>query len=138
MAFTVHTPANPSIQIFDDVTRESWAAKWATALWDLQYTAGCSTDPILYCPDRGHTRAEGAVFYLRMMNGPDYQPPQPHGIFSDVPVSMWYARWIEQASAAGIYPGCATQPQLSACPDEPLTRAMAAYMMVQAKGIPLQ
>lgn len=133
-----YTPANPSIQVFDDVALESWAAKWATALWDQLYTAGCSRDPTLYCPDQGHTRAESAVFYLRMMNGPDYQPPEPRGIFSDVPVSMWYARWIEQAYTAGIYPACATQPQLSACPDEPLTRAMAASMMVQAKGIPIQ
>jgi ferredoxin-like protein FixX len=133
-----YMPGNPSLQIFEDLALESWAAKWATALWDQQYTAGCGTDPLIYCPDQGHTRAEGAVFYLRMLNGPDYQPPQPSGIFSDVPTSMWYVRWIEEAYSAGIYPACETQPGLSACPDEPLTRAMAAYMMVQAKEIPIQ
>jgi hypothetical protein len=132
-----YKPGYPSHQIFEDLGLESWAAKWASALWDQQYTAGCGTEPLVYCPEKGHTRAEGAVFYLRMLNGPDYQPPQPNGVFSDVPTSIWYARWIEEAYSAGIFPACETQQTLKACPDEPLTRAMAAFMMVQAKGLPV-
>lgn len=133
-----YLPPDPSSQIFTDVVLDSWAAKWASALWQQRFTAGCGTDPLTYCPDQGHTRAEGAVFYLRMLHGPDYQPPQPSGIFSDTPTTMWYARWIEQAYLSGILPPCETQPEMAACPNEPLTRAMAAYMMVMAKGIEVQ
>jgi ferredoxin-like protein FixX len=133
-----HMPADPALQVFDDVHLSSWAAKWASALWEQEFTAGCGTEPLLYCPDMGHTRAEGAVFYLRMLNGPTYQPPQPSGIFSDVPTSMWYAKWIEQAFAAGIFPACESQTGLKACPVDPLTRATAAYMMVMAKGIDIK
>jgi hypothetical protein len=51
---------------------------------------------------------------------------------------MWYADWVEAAFTAGLIPACETAPQLKFCPDDPLDRAMAAYMMVQAKGIQLQ
>jgi hypothetical protein len=115
-----------------------WFAKWATGLWDDGFTAGCGTDPLIYCPLQGHTRAEGSVFFLRMMHGSDYVPPDPGGIFADVSSEMWYADWVEAAFTAGLIPACETAPQLKFCPDDPLDRAMAAYMMVQAKGIQLQ
>jgi ferredoxin-like protein FixX len=51
-----HMPAGPTLQVFDDVLLSSWAAKWATALWDQEFTAGCGTEPLIYCPDKGHTR----------------------------------------------------------------------------------
>jgi hypothetical protein len=106
-------------------------------LWDDDYTAGCGTDPLIYCPLQGHTRAEGGVFFLRMMHGADYVPPDPNGIFSDVPIDLWYADWAEAAYNAGLIPACETSPDLNFCPGSPLDRAMAAYMMVQAKGLPL-
>ena len=37
----------------------------------------------------------------------------------------------------GLIPACETSPELRFCPDNPLDRAMAAYMMVQAKGLVL-
>jgi hypothetical protein len=73
-----------------------------------------------------------------MMHGSDYVPPDPGGIFADVSSEMWYADWVEAAFTAGLIPACETAPQLKFCPDDPLDRAMAAYMMVQAKGIQLQ
>ena len=127
-------PDQPSARVFDDLPLDSWAAKWAAALWNDGYTAGCGTDPLAYCPWQGHTRAEGAVFYLRMLNGADYAPPNPQGIFSDVPSGWWGEKWVEAAYNAGILPACDTQP-LRACPDDALTRGLGAYMMVQAKGL---
>jgi hypothetical protein len=133
-----YIPPLPTEQIFDDVALIEWFAKWITGLWNDGYTAGCGTDPLIYCPMQEHTLAEGAVFYLRMLNGPDFEPPAPTGIFQDAPVDEWYTRWIEAAYNAGIYPPCQTTPQLLACPEDPLTRAMGAYMMVMAKGIPIE
>jgi parallel beta-helix repeat protein len=128
-------PNQPTEHIFADVTLTEWFAKWATALWKDGFTVGCGTDPLIYCPLQGHTRAEGSVFFLRMMNGTDYVPPEPVGLFTDVPIEAWYADWAEAAYNAGIIPACQTEPELRFCPEAPLDRAMAAYVMVQAKGL---
>jgi hypothetical protein len=133
-----YTPPTPTDVVFADVPLVEWFAKWTTGLWNDGYTAGCGTNPLVYCPLQEHTLAEGAVFYLRMLNGPDFEPPDPTGIFQDAPVDEWYARWVEAAYNEGIYPPCQTTPQLLACPEDPLTRAMGAYMMVMAKGIPIE
>jgi parallel beta-helix repeat protein len=129
------TPPDPSEKIFEDVPLTEWYAKWATQLWNDGYTAGCGTDPLIYCPLQEHTIAEGTVFYLRMQNGSDYEPPQAMGIFTDVPLDAWYAKWIEEAYQAGILLPCQTEPELMACPLDPLDRAMGAYMMYMAKEL---
>jgi hypothetical protein len=128
-------PDQPAEQTFADVPLTEWFAKWTTALWNDGYTAGCGTNPFIYCPFQYHSRAEGCVFFLCMMYGSDYVPPEPTGLFADVPITAWYADWVEAAYNAGIIPACQTTPQLLFCPEDPLDRAMAAYMMVQAKGI---
>jgi hypothetical protein len=133
-----HTPPSPSSQIFEDVALSEWFAKWTTALFEEQFTAGCGTNPLVYCPLQGHTRAEGSVFFLRMLHGTEYVPPEPSGIFADVSSGMWYADWVEAAYQAGLIPACETGSQLKFCPDDSLDRAMAAFMMVQAKGIQLK
>ena len=107
-------------QIFADVLLTEWFAKWSHALWNDGYTAGCGTDPLIYCPFQEHTRAEASVFFLRMMHGSDYVPPEPVGLFVDVPLTSWYADWAEAAYDAGIIPACQTTPQLLFCPDDPL------------------
>jgi hypothetical protein len=129
------TPSDPSSIIFADVPLSEWFAKWADSLWNDGYTAGCGSDPLIYCPLQGHTRTEGTVFYLRMLNGADYVPPDPVGLFSDVALDFWGAKWIEAAYNAGLIPACETSPSLLFCPDGPLDRATAAFMMVQAKGL---
>ncbi|NIM96356.1 MAG: hypothetical protein GTO18_21875 [Anaerolineales bacterium] len=128
-------PPQPTEQVFGDVPLWEWFADWTAQLWVDSYTSGCGTDPLIYCPFQEHTRAEGAVFFLRMMNGADYLPPDPVGIFADVTVDAWYARWVEAAYAAGILPACEERPELKSCPMDPLDRAMGAYMMVLAKEI---
>jgi parallel beta-helix repeat protein len=131
-----YDPPVPSSQVFADLPPDSWAAKWVNGLWQDQYTTGCGTNPLVYCPWQGHTRAEGCVFYLRMMNGATYEPPQPTTqTFGDVPLDAWYAKWVKAAYGAGLIPACRTTPELQFCPDDPLTRALAAHMMVQAKGL---
>jgi hypothetical protein len=130
-----YLPLQPTDQVFVDVPLAEWFAKWANALWDDGFTTGCGTDPLIYCPFQENTRAEGSVFFLRMMYGADYVPPEPTGLFADVPTTAWYADWAEAAYNAGIIPACQTEPEKFFCPWDPLDRAMAAYMMVQAKGI---
>ena len=130
-----YLPPQPTGQVFSDVPLNEWYAKWADGLWDDGFTAGCGTDPLVYCPLQEHTRTEGTVFFLRMLHGAGYMPPEPTGIFADVSVDFWGAKWIEAAYNAGLIPACETSPQLKFCAEDPLERAMAAYMMVQAKGL---
>lgn len=133
-----YLPPQPKQMVFADVPLAEWFSKWADGLWSDGYTAGCGTDPLVFCPLQQHSMAEGAVFYLRILNGADYLPPSATGIFSDVATSEWYAGWVEAAYAAGIYQACETDQTLKACPNAPLTRAMGAFMMIQSKGISTQ
>jgi hypothetical protein len=127
-------PEDPGTQDFADLDLASWAAKWAAALYEDGFTSGCGNDPLIFCPWQGHTRAEGAVFYLRMLHGADYLPPDPAYIFSDVQSSFWAARWVEAAYLDGILPACNDEP-LMICPEGALTRGLAAHMMVAAKQL---
>jgi hypothetical protein len=130
-------PQDPTEKVFDDVALDAWHADWVHQLWEDGYTSGCGTDPLVYCPYEGHTRTEGCVFFLRMLYGVDYEPPAPQGIFTDVPLDWWGTKWIEAAYNAGLITACETSPELKFCPEDGLTRAVAAYMMVQAKGLEL-
>ncbi|TDI85044.1 MAG: hypothetical protein E2O74_04085, partial [Chloroflexi bacterium] len=123
----------PSTPSFDDVDPAYWGYGWIESLWTDGFTAGCGTDPLIYCPLRDHTRAEGSVFFLRVKNGVEYDPPPPVGIFADVSLGAWYAGWAEAAYSEGLLPPCQTNP-LKFCPDDTLDRSWAAYMMVWAKG----
>ena len=129
----LYSPPTPS---FTDVDPAFWGYGWIESLYAEGYTAGCGTDPLLYCPLRNPTRAEGSVFFLRIKNGVAYTPPTPVSIFSDVAPTAWYAGWVEAAYNEGLLPACSTTP-LQFCPEGPLDRSWAAYMMVQAKGIPV-
>lgn len=123
-------PASPT---FSDVASSFWGYGWIESLWTDGFTAGCSTNPLAFCPNRNHSRAEGSVFFLRIKNGPDYAAPSPSGIFTDVDMNAWYAGWVEAAYTQGILPACNQNP-LQFCPEDDLNRAWAAYMMVQALG----
>jgi hypothetical protein len=127
---------SPTTATFTDVPRSHWAFGWVESLWTDGFTAGCSTSPRAYCPNRQHTRAEGSVFFLRIQYGSDYVPPPGTGIFADVHPGDWFYDWAEAAYNEGLLPACDTDP-LSYCPNSPLDRAWAAYMMVQAKDIPV-
>jgi hypothetical protein len=123
----------PAVPTFIDVLASFWGFGWIESLWQDGFTAGCNLDPLMYCPNQEHSRAEGSVFFLRVKHGVSYEPPAPSGIFSDVDLDAWYAGWVEAAYSEGLLPECHSDP-LQFCPDQPLDRAWAAYMMVQAKG----
>ena len=137
-----YSPPRATKQLFEDVPLDRWYAPWVEALFEAGFTNGCSVAPRLFCPDQGHTRAEASVFFLRMLNGPDYFPPTPQeSFFADVPVDRWYAPWVQEAYRRELIPACeappgspTTTPQLFFCPDNPMTRAVGAYSMLQAKG----
>jgi hypothetical protein len=135
-----YDPADPSSQTFIDVLLSDWFADWVEGLWTDGYTAGCGGSvpgvDLIYCPLLENSRAEGTVFFVRMLHGPSYTPPDPPTpLFDDVPIDAWYAKWVHQAYNDGLIDPCAETPALLFCPGDPMSRGLAADMMVRAKGL---
>jgi hypothetical protein len=131
----------------DDWTQNDWAKPWAQGMWDEQLTAGCQTDPLKYCPDQTLPRVQAIIFGLHMKydyydgdNLVVYEPPPATGtVFADMTdVNYYGTKWAEAAYADGLLPTCGEsggKPLF--CPEDPVDRAWAAYMIVQAKGLSL-
>ena len=129
-------PPMPPTSSFADVGLERWSVEWIEQLYQDGFTAGCAENPLGFCPPRPHTHAEACVFFLRMQYGADYAPPPNAGAFADVDYEeAWYGDWVDAAWQAGFVEPCATDPELMLCPDDPLSRGEAAYMMFYAKGM---
>jgi len=125
-------PTTPGSEIFADVSSNEWYFRWVHTLYEDGFTAGCGTDPLIYCPVQEHTIAEGSVFNLRILYGEEYVPPAAEGIFADAPADTWYAKYVEAAYAAGLIEPCETLPELRICPEQTLSRALDAHMLYQA------
>lgn len=126
---------DPETPSFADVPKTHWGYNWIEGMWENNFTAGCDVDPLKYCPDIQHSRAEASVFFLRVKFGTGYSPPEPDYIFADVLPGTWYEAWAEAAYNEGLLPECESSPELKFCPNDPIDRSWAAYMMVQAKGL---
>ncbi|HEX5809373.1 MAG TPA: S-layer homology domain-containing protein, partial [Anaerolineales bacterium] len=110
---------------FRDVPGDYWAWRYVEGLFDAGVTAGCNTNPALYCPLGGITRDQMAVFLLKAIHGANYTPPPATGDFLDVPTNYWAAAWIEQLYAEGITAGCTVNPN-NFCPTTPVARDQMA------------
>ncbi|MCK8601293.1 SGNH/GDSL hydrolase family protein [Desulfoferrobacter suflitae] len=124
----------PAVGIFVDVPTDYWASAWIEQFFQDGITAGCGENTLQYCPEQPLTRAEMAVFLLRAKHAGGYSPPEPGGIFADVPKDYWAAGWIEQLYLAGITTGCGENP-LRYCPDDEVTRAQMAAFLVRTFGL---
>jgi hypothetical protein len=139
-----YIPIEPDQQTFADVASFEWYFKWAEGLWADEYTAGCGTHPLLFCPLQGHSRAEAAVFFERMVHGKDFLPGEPYQqVYADVPIGAgapWFSRWIYAAYDDQIVQACendANRGDSTFRPEEGITRAEAACIMHAAKEIDL-
>jgi hypothetical protein len=127
---SAHTPPAPA-NVFGDVPTTYWANAWINLLYTDGVTGGCSTNPLLFCPEAGVSRAQMAVFLLRATHGPSYTPPASGDVFTDVPANYWAHDWINQFYAEGFTGGCGTAP-LRYCPDMLLNRAQMAVFLLRA------
>jgi hypothetical protein len=57
---------NPIAAPFTDV-QGHWAESYIEQIRLAGLTAGCSTEPSMFCPDQPLTRAEAAVFMARLL-----------------------------------------------------------------------
>jgi hypothetical protein len=120
----------------------SWGQAWAHGMWVAGLTAGCQANPPKFCPATQFSRVEAAVFGLRMKYGMTYAPPAASGtLFADdwsSPTVSWGLSWAEKAYQDGLLVACGTsggKPLF--CPSNPVDRAWAAYLIVNAKGLTL-
>ena len=116
---------------FGDVSPDNFALSWIEKLYSAGVTGGCSTEPLLYCPEQIVTRAQMAVFLARSMNGSTYTPAGTSAAaFGDVPSSYWAGAWIKQLAADGITGGCGGG---NYCPELPVTRAQMAIFLLRSR-----
>jgi hypothetical protein len=118
---------------FSDVANEFWAAPWIKQLAKEGITSGCG--PGLYCPEDPVTRAQMAVFILKVKYGLAYAPPAlgSGSGFNDVPNTHWAASWIKQLATEGITGGCGDG---NYCPENPVTREQMAVFLVKTFALP--
>ena len=118
--------------MFTDVPTSLWAAAWIERLAAEGITSGCGGG--YYCPGNNVTRAEMAKFLLLGKHGTGYTPPAATGMaFTDVPISLWAAAWIEQLAREGITSGCGGG---NYCPYNNASRAEMAKFLVLTFNLP--
>jgi hypothetical protein len=120
------------IGTFFDVLPGYWAESFIDAIYDASITGGCKASPILFCPNAPVYRGDMAIFLERGMKDSDFTPPIAIGIFTDVPLNVYYANWVEQLYADGVTGGCSVSP-LKYCPSSKVTRAQMAVFLLKAK-----
>jgi hypothetical protein len=120
-----YTPPPATGVVFLDVPASAFAAAFIEALAAAQVTSGCGGGN--YCPDFFITRAEMAVFLLRTLEGPLYNPPPAVGtVFGDVGINDFAAAWIEELADRGITGGCGGG---NFCPNAFVSRAHMAVFL---------
>ncbi len=110
---------------FADVPTTAFGFQWIQKMYELGITTGCGGGD--YCPDDSVTRAQMAVFIIKMRfsTAPFTYPQTP--IFSDVGQTAFGFAFIQRMSVDGITTGCATGVY---CPDNFVTRGeMAVFIM---------
>jgi hypothetical protein len=91
-------------------------------------TGGCTTTT--YCPTASTTRAQMAVFVLISREGASYSPPAcvSPNLFSDVPDTSPFCRWIEELANRQVVAGCGGTQY---CPSDPVSREQMAVFVLR-------
>ncbi len=114
---------------FQDVPVSYWAWSYVESLYADKITGGCSTSPLLYCPDESITRAELSIFIERAIHGASFLPPVSPSSFGDT-ANHWAKDWIEAFAADKITGGCGNG---NFCPDNDASRAEMAVFLLRAE-----
>jgi hypothetical protein len=111
---------------FADMPHTSPFYKFAEAMFHFGLSSGCGGGN--FCPTASTTRGQMAVFLLKASGGPNYLPPAcTTPLFSDVPASSPYCRWVEELVRRGTTGGCGDG---KFCPDDALQRQQLAVFLL--------
>jgi S-layer homology domain len=121
--WTLHIGAS-----FTDVPTSNGFYRFIETILHKQVTGGCTATT--YCPSNSTTREQMAVFVLVSKEPAGFVPP-PCGatpMFTDVPVSSPFCKWIEELARRGVVGGCGTGIY---CPTAPATREQMAVFVLR-------
>jgi choice-of-anchor B domain-containing protein len=118
---------------FLDVPNDYLFHSFIEKVFRLGITAGCGSGN--YCPEAPVQRQQMAVFLLTAKFSNVYVPPEPQGIFADLPVGDPFTPWAEDLYQKGITAGCASSP-LRFCPGDAVTRGQMAVFLLSSKEGP--
>ena len=124
---SAYVPPPATGTVFGDVHQGDFAADWIEQLYTEGITGGCQAGtPPNYCPSSSVTRGQMAAFLLKIYHGSGYAPPAATGVFSDVPISLPLAPWIEELSRLSVTSGCGGSLY---CPNNAVTRGQMAVFL---------
>jgi Tol biopolymer transport system component len=128
----VYTVASPSV--FADVPADHLYAGEIEILYANRLTAGCSTNPLKFCPDQIMDRGQAAVFILRGTFTSAFIPaPATHFFVDDWSIGPWAEPWAEAMKTTGISAGCRTSPP-KFCPWDQIPREQAAIFALRLEN----
>jgi len=117
---------------FFDVSSSHWAYQYIIEIFQMNITAGCSQDPLMYCPDENVSREEMAVFITRGLNE---VPPDGYcgttNPFSDVGFDRWSCKYVKRLVELGITSGIGNG---LFGPEDTVTREQMAVFVTRALG----
>ncbi len=121
---------NPTATVFTDVPATSPFFDYISLLNSEGITAGCWSNPPLYCPDTPVTRAQMAVFIVAGLKKRIAVPPHnPVPYFDDMPADSGYFPFVQAIKELNITAGCSITPSLF-CSGSSITQGQMAVFMV--------
>jgi hypothetical protein len=112
---------------FTDVPSTNPFYRFVETLLHHGVTGGCGGTS--YCPSVATTRDQMSVFVLVAKEGAGFTPPAcGTPVFTDVPASNPFCRFIEELSRRGVVSGCGGN---NYCPTSPVTREQMAIFVLR-------
>ena len=110
---------------FTDVPASSPFCRWIEELERRGVVTGCTANT--YCPTAPASREQMSVFVLRTLD-PTLNPPAcaPPNLYTDVPETSPFCRWIEELTVRGVVTGCGGG---NYCPTADVTRDQMAVFL---------
>jgi hypothetical protein len=129
-----YEPPSCTTPVFNDVLPSSPYCRFIEELFRRGAVNGCGGGN--YCPNIPVSREQMAVFVLRTLD-PGLNPPAcvpGSELFSDVPASSPFCKWVEELARRGVVTGCAPGTY---CPAAPVTREQMAVFLSVPFGLTL-
>jgi hypothetical protein len=129
-----YEPPSCTTPVFNDVLPSSPYCRFIEELFRRGVVNGCGGGN--YCPNIPVSREQMAVFVLRTLD-PGLNPPAcvpGSELFSDVPASSPFCKWVEELARRGVVTGCAPGTY---CPAAPVTREQMAVFLSVPFGLTL-
>ncbi|MGA2589532.1 MAG: protease pro-enzyme activation domain-containing protein [Bryobacteraceae bacterium] len=127
---TITVTQRETATIFTDVSPSTFYFDGVNIMYTSGITNGCSTSPLMYCPNDDTTRGQMAVFIVRSVLGGDNFTYSPTPYFTDVPPSYQFFKWIQKLKELGITTGCTATTY---CPADDVTRGEMAAFIIRAR-----